>query len=133
MNYSAKTYDFGLLLFALADPTRLRLLNLMNGKEVCMCYFVEILGQSQPEVLRHLAYLRRAGIVAARREGTWMHYRVVVPKHAGAARVLSEMLSILSEDKTMQTDLTRLTRRAVLCRSLGPLSLIVSTTIPHSS
>ena len=54
----------------------------MNGKEVCVCYFVEILGQSQPKISRHLAYLRRAGIVAARREGKWMHYKIVVPRHA---------------------------------------------------
>ena len=54
---------------ALADPTRLRLLNLIAGREVCVCYFVEILRTSQPKVSRHLAYLRKAGLVAARREG----------------------------------------------------------------
>ena len=104
----SKTYDLALLFAALADRTRLRLLNLMNGKEVCVCYFVEILGQSQPKVSRHLAYLRRAGIVAARREGKWMHYSIVVPKNDGAARMLSEMLAVLSEDKTMQADLRSL-------------------------
>src|SRR5208282_1062568 len=41
-------------------------------------YFVEILEQSQPKISRHLAYLRRAGVVAARREGKWMHYKIVV-------------------------------------------------------
>jgi ArsR family transcriptional regulator len=66
---ASKTYDFALLFAALADRTRLRLLNLMDGREVCVCYFVEILRQSQPKISRHLAYLRRAGIVAARREG----------------------------------------------------------------
>ena len=65
---SAKHYDLAVLFAALADRTRLRLLNLMDGREVCVCYFVEILGQSQPKISRHLAYLRRAGIVAARRE-----------------------------------------------------------------
>ena len=48
----------------------------MAGREVCVCYFVEILRQSQPKISRHLAYLRKAGIVAARREGKWMHYRI---------------------------------------------------------
>ncbi|HEX4284159.1 MAG TPA: metalloregulator ArsR/SmtB family transcription factor [Terracidiphilus sp.] len=99
-----------LLFAAFADRTRLRLLNLMNGKEVCVCYFVEILGQSQPKISRHLAYLRRASIVDARREGKWMHYRIVVPKHAGAARILSETLSVLREDKTMEADLVRFSR-----------------------
>ena len=110
MSLSPKSYDLALLFAALADRTRLRLLNLMNGKEVCVCYFVEILGQSQPKISRHLAYLRRAGIVAARREGKWMHYKIVVPKHAGAARILSETLSVLSEDRTMLVDLSRLTK-----------------------
>jgi DNA-binding transcriptional ArsR family regulator len=82
---SPKSYDLALLFAALSDRTRLRLLNLVDGREVCVCYFVEILSQSQPKISRHLAYLRRAGIVAARREGKWMHYRIVVPSHAGAA------------------------------------------------
>ena len=69
VNGSSKTYDMALLFAALSDRTRLRLLNLMDGREVCVCYFVEILGQSQPKISRHLAYLRRAGVVAARREG----------------------------------------------------------------
>jgi ArsR family transcriptional regulator len=105
---SSKTYDLALLFAALSDQTRLRLLNLMDGREVCVCYFVEILGQSQPKISRHLAYLRRAGVVAARREGKWMHYRIMVPKHTGAAGILRETLAVLGDDKTMQTDLSRL-------------------------
>ena len=110
MNRSPNSYNLALFFAALSDRTRLRLLNLMNGKEVCVCYFVEILGQSQPKISRHLAYLRRAGVAAARREGKWMHYKIVVPKHAGAARILSETLSVLSEDKMMQADLMRLNK-----------------------
>ena len=80
----------------------------MNGKEVCVCYFVEILGQSQPKISRHLAYLRRAGVVAARRDGKWMHYKIVVPANAGAARILRETLAVIREEKAMQVDLARL-------------------------
>jgi ArsR family transcriptional regulator len=101
----SKNYDFALLFAALADRTRLRLLNLMHGREVCVCYFVEILLESQPKISRHLAYLRRAGVVAARREGKWMHYKIVVPAHAGAARILRETLSVLGQDAEMQRDL----------------------------
>ena len=108
MSISPKSYDLVLLFAALADRTRLRLLNLMNGKEVCVCYFVEILGPSQPKISRHLAYLRRAGIVAARREGKWMHYKIVVPANAGAARILREALAVIGEEKAMQVDLARL-------------------------
>ena len=110
MKPSPKNYDLALLFAALSDRTRLRLLNLMNGREVCVCYFVEILGQSQPKISRHLAYLRRAGVVTARREGKWIHYRIVDPASAGAARILGETLAVLSDDKAMQGDLNRLNK-----------------------
>jgi ArsR family transcriptional regulator len=121
MNVAHTTDDLALLFSALADRTRLRLLNLMSGKEVCVCYFVEILGQSQPKVSRHLAYLRRAGVVAARREGKWMHYSIVVPKDEGAARILSETLRALSEDDTVQMDLMKL--NAACCVPQKPAAL----------
>jgi ArsR family transcriptional regulator len=108
VEHSSKTYDLALLFAALSDRTRLRLLNLMDGREVCVCYFVEILGQSQPKISRHLAYLRRAGVVAARREGKWMHYKIVVPSNVGAARILRETIAVVREEKAMQADLTRL-------------------------
>jgi ArsR family transcriptional regulator len=110
VDHSQKAYAVAILFAALSDRTRLRLLNLMDGREVCVCYFVEILGQGQPKISRHLAYLRRAGVVAARREGKWMHYRIVVPSHAGAARILRETLAVIREEKAMQTDLARLAR-----------------------
>jgi ArsR family transcriptional regulator len=126
----SKTYDMALLFAALADGTRLRLLNLMDGKEVCVCYFVEILGQSQPKISRHLAYLRRAGIVAARREGKWMHYKIVAPKPAGAARILRETISVLREDKAMQADLTRL--KKACCISDREYSALIGAPLPTS-
>ena len=127
MSLSSKDYDLAVLFAALADRTRLRLLNLMNGKEVCVCYFVEILGQSQPKISRHLAYLRRAGVVAARREGKWMHYRIVEPKHAGAARILSETLSVLNEDNAMQADRLRLNKA---CCAPQKLSVLEGAPLP---
>ena len=95
---------------ALGDNTRLRLLNLMAEQEICVCYFVEILGGPQPKISRHLAYLRSAGIVEARREGKWMHYRIVMPPHIGASQILKQTLGWLKEEKRMQADRTRLTR-----------------------
>lgn len=61
---------------ALADKTRLRILALLGTNEVCVCHIHDSLGIPQPTVSRHLAYLRRTGLVDARREGVWMHYRV---------------------------------------------------------
>src|SRR3984885_1149579 len=95
---------------ALGDNTRLRLLNLMSDQETCVCYFVEILDQLQPKISRHLAYLRSAGIVAARREGKWMHYRIVMSPHDGASQILRQTLDWLKEDKAMQADRARLSK-----------------------
>jgi len=95
---------------ALADRTRLRLLNLMKDREVCVCYFVEILGQSQPKISRHLAYLRRSGLVLARREGKWMHYRIDRALPAPVQRLLDETLDTLGSDRQLQRDLEKLTR-----------------------
>ena len=108
MSRTAKPFDTVQLFAALADPTRLRLLNLMNGREVCVCYFVEILKQGQPKISRHLAYLRRAGIVEARREGKWMHYRIERPADTRAASILDAALKSFDTDRSMQTDLARL-------------------------
>lgn len=106
----AYTFDLVRLFAALADPTRLRLLNLMRGREVCVCYFVEILQQSQPKISRHLAYLRNAGIVSARRDGKWMHYSIQRPEDAAATSILDAVLISLMDDKKMQADLVRLDR-----------------------
>src|SRR3979490_1866324 len=92
---------------ALGDNTRLRILNLIGDQEICVCYFVEILGGPQPKISRHLAYLRSAGIVAVRREGKWMHYRIVMPPHIGAAQILRQTLGWLKEEKAMQADRAR--------------------------
>ena len=110
MGRAVRSFDLPRLFAALADRTRLRLLNLMNGREVCVCYFVEILKQSQPKVSRHLAYLRRAGIVRARREGKWMHYRIERPVDGGAAAILDAALDALGSDREMQADLAQLDR-----------------------
>jgi ArsR family transcriptional regulator len=104
------SFDLPRLFAALADRTRLRLLNLMTGREVCVCYFVEILKQSQPKISRHLAYLRSAGIVSARREGKWMHYSIEWPADAGAAAILDAALTSFATDREMQSDLSRLTK-----------------------
>ena len=105
-----QTYNIERFFQALGDQTRLRLLNLMSDQETCVCYFVEILGGPQPKISRHLAYLRSAGIVEARRDGKWMHYRIIMPPHSGAAHILRQTLDWLKEEKLMQADRARLTR-----------------------
>ena len=121
MSNKAKSFDKELFFRALADRTRLRLLNLMQTNEVCVCFFVEILKTNQPKVSRHLAYMRRAGIVGARREGPWMHYRIVEPSDADAARVLKEVLSWLVNDQEMQRERDRLVK--VCCAPQLPVRI----------
>jgi ArsR family transcriptional regulator, arsenate/arsenite/antimonite-responsive transcriptional repressor len=110
-----------LLFRALADRTRLRLLNLMAAGEVCVCFFVEVLGTNQPKISRHLAYLRRAGVVAARREGKWMHYRISHPSDEHAARIFAEVMRWLGEDADMQKERARLAR--LCCAPRVPVHL----------
>jgi ArsR family transcriptional regulator, arsenate/arsenite/antimonite-responsive transcriptional repressor len=103
-----KEYSVELLFKALADRTRLRLLNLMGNDEVCVCFFVEILKTNQPKISRHLAYLRRAGLVSARREGKWMRYKIVEPFDQQASRIFREIRTWLANDPSMQRDRNRL-------------------------
>jgi ArsR family transcriptional regulator len=110
MKRGSKSVNLAGLFAALADITRLRLLNLMAGHEVCVCHFVEILGQSQPKISRHLAYLRKAGIVAARREGKWMHYSICPPADTAASAVLAAALAALGNDRQMRADRAKLER-----------------------
>ncbi len=106
---------------ALGDRTRQRLLHLMTEGEICVCYFVEILGESQPKISRHLAYLRRAGVVATRREGKWMHYRIVRPSDPQQGRVLDCVLDALAGDRQMQRDRQMLERACCAGRLPSPL------------
>ena len=109
--YNARVQpDLVTLFAALADRTRLRVLNLLRAGEVCVCYFVEILGESQPKVSRHLAYLRRAGVVHARRDGKWIHYSLAKPGDPSMAQVLESTLAALDRDKQMQRDRSLLER-----------------------
>jgi len=107
---------------ALADKTRLRLLNLMRADEVCVCFFTEVLEESQPKVSRHLAYLRNAGLVEARRDGKWMHYRIVTPENPFAARLLEDTLRWLESEAAMQKDYEKLA--AACCAPTSPVTIM---------
>ena len=78
---------------ALADRTRLRLIEMLGDEELCVCDCVQVLKTNQPKVSRHLAYLKRAGLVTARREGKWTYYRLAEPADPYAAKILHELLN----------------------------------------
>jgi ArsR family transcriptional regulator, arsenate/arsenite/antimonite-responsive transcriptional repressor len=109
------------LLQALGDRTRLRILNLMKDEEVCVCFFVGSLEALQPKISRHLAYLRKAGLVSARREGKWMHYSLRVPEDPDAAEVVRSVLAWAERDPEMRKD--RMRYKAVCCTPAPLVSL----------
>lgn len=82
---------------ALADVTRLRILNLLGEGELCVCDLMAVLREPQSKVSRHLSYLRRAGLVSGRKEGLWMHYRLARPDRALTAEVLRALKRLRSE------------------------------------
>ncbi len=93
---------------ALADDTRLRLLALLAAGDVCVCHLHGALELPQPTVSRHLAYLRRAGLVSARRDGLWMHYRIEMPASPAAAKVLKAALEAVGAAQATTVDRRKL-------------------------
>ena len=108
MTVRSRVLEMETMFMALADRTRLRLLNLMADEEVCVNYFTEALRESQPKVSRHLAYLRNAGLVDTRRHGKWIYYSICRPDDYSLGSVLDATLSALADDADLLSDKTRL-------------------------
>ena len=96
---------------ALSDRTRLRILSLLAAREeICVCDLMRVLDLPQAKVSRHLAYLRRAGLVAARKDLQWMHYRLLPAEGKFHATLLESLNSCLDEIPDLQADRSRLTQ-----------------------
>ena len=93
---------------ALADPTRLRILSLLSDEEICVCHLHASLDVPQPTASRHLAYLRKAGLVEARRDGVWMHYRLARIDNPVVAAVVKAALHALTHTTIAHRDERRL-------------------------
>ena len=94
---------------ALADVTRLRILNLLGEGELCVCDLMAVLREPQSKVSRHLSYLRRAGLVSARKDGLWMHYRLAAQRQDVTTHLLKSLKRLRSEG-TFRNDLRALGR-----------------------
>ncbi len=103
-----KSLDLELFFAALADKTRLRLLNLLRDGEVCVCFFAGTLDTNNPKISRHLSYLKRASLVSARRDGKWMHYSLTRPTDKTAAEVFDATMKMLEANPEMKRDRERL-------------------------
>ena len=118
---NTNNFDAELFFSALADKTRLRLLNLMRDGEVCVCFFAGTLGTNNPKISRHLAYLKRASLVTGRRDGKWMHYSLRRPSDKSAAEVFDATMTMLENDREMKEDRKRL--EGFCCSSDAPIMI----------
>jgi ArsR family transcriptional regulator len=103
------------LLKALADGTRLRILGLLTTGEVCVCHIHQSLKISQPKASRHLAYLRRAGLVTTRRDGLWVHYRLASSAEPVVATIQHAVTHALGHVDSVRKDTERLQRQTGCC------------------
>ena len=93
---------------ALADPTRLRILSLLGDGEICVCHIHASLDVPQPTASRHLAYLKKSGLVEARRDGIWMHYKMAEIDNPVVAAVVKAALHALTHTDISAKDERRL-------------------------
>jgi ArsR family transcriptional regulator len=98
---------------AFADRTRLRILNLLKPGELCVCDLVRVLASPQPKISRHLAYLRRAGLVTARKEGLWIYYSLAPARNPFHRKVLECLSCCFADVPELAKDARR---RAIGCR-----------------
>ena len=100
---------------ALADATRLRILGLLLTGEVCVCHIHESLSVSQPKASRHLAYLRRAGLVDTRRDGLWIHYRLAGQPDPVLGAIRDAVFHALGHIDGVKKDAQRLQKKNGCC------------------
>ena len=106
---------------AMADQTRLRILALLSGGEVCVCDIHETLGIPQPRASRHLAYLRRTGLVLDRKEGLWVYYRLADPDDPVLQTLLSAVVHCLGHVQGSTRDTGAERPGFACCEPGGPL------------
>jgi ArsR family transcriptional regulator len=93
---------------AFSDRTRLRILHLLLPGELCVCHIVDVLDLSQPKISRHLAYLRRTGLVLARKEGLWNYYRLAPAQSTFHEKLLQCLGTCFREVPELTQDAQRL-------------------------
>lgn len=119
MSQALVTEDHGVrpltrLFRALGDETRVRIVALLAHGELCVCHFERALALSQPNVSRHLGILRMAGIVDARRDGTWVYYRLAAQEHDAVQTMLATLTETFAAERAIRAD------HAKLRKTCGP-------------
>jgi len=104
---------------AFSDSTRLRTLHLLLNGELCVCDIVSVLRVPQPTASRHLAYLRKAGLIVKRKQGLWAYYRLAAatsPFHQSLIKCLRECFRDVPE---LASDAKRASRQNICCQTSG--------------
>jgi ArsR family transcriptional regulator len=106
---------------ALSDPTRLKIVKMLQHKSLCVCEMQAVLAQSQPNVSKHLKILQEAGLVESRKDGLWVNYALASTGKDDlyVATLLRNMEGWLEDDPEMKTILKKIqfVDRVTLCRS----------------
>lgn len=110
-----KTVPVPVIFRALSDRTRLRILNLLQGGELCVCDLVDLLEVPQPTASRHLAYLRKVGLVLARKDGHWSYYRLVQTRRPFFEKLLDCLTACCDEFPQLARDKERLKQQGRTC------------------
>lgn len=97
---------------AFADETRLRIIHLLTRDELCVCDIMKVISAPQPKISRHLAYLKRAGLVTDRKEGSWRYYSLAKPASAFQKRLVECVGRCLDEAPVLKRDAARLLNRS---------------------
>jgi ArsR family transcriptional regulator, arsenate/arsenite/antimonite-responsive transcriptional repressor len=93
---------------ALGDETRVRMVALLSHGELCVCHIEKALELSQPNVSRHLGILRMAGVVAARRDGTWVYYKLAEQEHQAVQETLAALTKTFGAERAIRVDHAKL-------------------------
>lgn len=100
---------------ALADPTRMRIIGLLLGGEICVCHIHETLGVPQSKASRHLAYLRRSGLVDAEKRGLWVYYRLAAQRDEIAEALIAAARHCIGHLPEVRRDAARLEKNTGCC------------------
>lgn len=106
---------------ALGDPTRLRIVKLLENGELCVCQLIAVLGMGQSRISRHLAILKEAGLIEDQRKGKWVHYRLCCQD---ASKNICACLKGLSQDQAVKQDrrAARGAKPLVPCKPIARIS-----------
>lgn len=107
----AKLHSADRLFRAFSDRTRLRILSMLrDGRELCVCDIIRVIGAPQAKISRHLAYLRKAGLVLARKDGLWVHYRLAAVKSPFHAKLIECLQCCLNDVPELKKDQAKLAK-----------------------